>query len=65
LQQQDLRSRRKRTRREQFLDDMERVVPWIDLRAVIELFYPKPSGAGRRPQQARPQGSTVPSSDAP
>ena len=40
---------RKRTRREQFLDDMDRVVPWTDLCAVIEPFYPRPSGAGRRP----------------
>ena len=40
---------RKRTRRERFLDDMEQVVPWKELCAVIEPFYPKPSGAGRRP----------------
>ena len=40
---------RKRTRREQFLDDMDRVVPWNELCSVIEPFYPKPSGAGRRP----------------
>ncbi len=40
---------RKPTRREQFLDDMERVVPWDDLCALIDPFYPKPPGAGRRP----------------
>ena len=40
---------RKPTRREQFLDDMERVVPWDDLCAIIVPFYPKPPGAGRRP----------------
>jgi len=40
---------RKPTRREQFLDDMERVVPWEDLCALIDPFYPKPPGAGRRP----------------
>ena len=28
---------------------MDRVVPWKELCAVIEPFYPKPSGAGRRP----------------
>ena len=40
---------RKATRREQFLDDMDQVVPWSELCAVIEPFYPRPSGAGRRP----------------
>ncbi len=40
---------RKPTRREQFLDDMERVVPWAALCALIDPFYPKPPGAGRRP----------------
>ena len=40
---------RKLTRREQFLDDMERVVPWEELCALIDPFYPKPPGAGRRP----------------
>ena len=40
---------RKPTRREQFLDDMERVVPWEELCALIDPFYPKPPGAGRRP----------------
>ncbi|MGH8274466.1 MAG: IS5 family transposase [Gammaproteobacteria bacterium] len=40
---------RKPTRRERFLDEMERVVPWAELGAVIEPFYPKPTGAGRRP----------------
>jgi IS5 family transposase len=28
---------------------MERVVPWDDLCALIDPFYPKPPGAGRRP----------------
>ncbi len=40
---------RKRTRREQFLDDMERVVPWSELCALIEPFYPGGDGAGRPP----------------
>lgn len=40
---------RKPTRREQFLEGMERVVPWADLCGLIEPFYPKPSGSGRRP----------------
>lgn len=40
---------RKPTRRERFLEEMERIVPWAELGAVIEPFYPKPAGAGRRP----------------
>lgn len=40
---------RKPTRKERFLDDMERIIPWRDLVEAIEPFYPKPRGAGRRP----------------
>ena len=40
---------RKTTRREGFLAEMDRVVPWASLCAVIEPVYPKPEGAGRRP----------------
>lgn len=40
---------RKRTRREQFLQEMDQIIPWAELSAVIEPFYPKPKGAGRRP----------------
>ncbi|RPH75215.1 MAG: IS5/IS1182 family transposase, partial [Nitrospiraceae bacterium] len=32
---------RKPTRREQFLNEMNRVVPWTELVAVIEPIYPK------------------------
>jgi transposase, IS5 family len=38
----------KRTRRAAFLMEMDRVVPWAELCAVVEPFYPKP-GNGRRP----------------
>jgi IS5 family transposase len=38
----------KRTRRAAFLADMERVVPWGELCALIEPVYPKP-GNGRPP----------------
>ena len=38
---------RKVTRREQFLGEMEQVVPWAELCAVIEPYYPKAKGAGR------------------
>jgi len=40
---------RKPTRREQFLDEMDKIIPWDGLCEVIEPFYPKPEAAGRRP----------------
>jgi IS5 family transposase len=40
---------RKTTRREVFLAEMNQVVPWAELCAVIEPVYPQPAGAGRRP----------------
>src|SRR5438552_18021254 len=36
------------TRREQFLAEMDRVIPWKQLLAVIEPYYPK-AGQGRQP----------------
>jgi IS5 family transposase len=41
-------TRRKRTRRDEFLDTMNRIVPWTELCAVIEPYYPK-RGNGRPP----------------
>ena len=40
---------RKPTRRERFLAAMEQVIPWSELAAVIEPYYPKAEGAGRPP----------------
>ncbi len=40
--------KRKKTRRERFLEEMEQVVPWDALLALIEPAYPK-AGNGRRP----------------
>jgi hypothetical protein len=40
---------RKKTRKEQFLEEMETIIPWQELTAVIAPFYPNPQGAGRRP----------------
>jgi IS5 family transposase len=40
---------RKTTRREVFLAEMERVVPWAELCSLIEPVYPKGDGAGRPP----------------
>jgi len=39
---------RKPTRREKFLAEMDRVVPWSELCALIEPFYPK-AGNGHPP----------------
>jgi transposase, IS5 family len=41
-------SKRKRTRREAFLAEMEQVIPWTILLKLIEPVYPK-AGNGRRP----------------
>lgn len=41
-------SKRKRARRETFLAEMERVIPWSILLDLIEPFYLK-AGNGRRP----------------
>jgi len=38
------------TRRERFLGEMNAVVPWPQLTALIEPHYPKP-GNGRRPKE--------------
>jgi IS5 family transposase len=40
----------KQTRKERFLQEMEAVVPWTRLLAVIEPHYPK-AGNGRRPYE--------------
>ena len=41
--------KKKQTRRERFLSEMDQVIPWKRLLAVIEPHYSKP-GAGRRPK---------------
>src|SRR5512145_2134751 len=39
----------KTTRRAQFLTDMDRIIPWSELAAVIEPVYPKVGELGGRP----------------
>jgi IS5 family transposase len=39
----------KTTRRAQFLSDMDRIIPWTELAAVVEKVYPKGGDAGGRP----------------
>ena len=41
-------NKRKRTRREISLDEMDRSIPWDRFELIIEPFYPK-AGNGRRP----------------
>jgi IS5 family transposase len=41
-------NKKKKTRREKFLAEMEQVVPWAKLRRVIEKHYPR-AGNGRPP----------------
>lgn len=41
-------TKRKVTRRERFLAEMDAVIPWAPLLALIEPYYPK-AGRGRRP----------------
>src|SRR5918999_3228813 len=45
----DFEMYRKPTRRERFLAEMERVVPWRELCQLIDPIYPQPAGAGRPP----------------
>ena len=41
-------NKKKKTRREQFLEEMDQAIPWQELLRVIEEFYPK-AGNGRQP----------------
>ena len=49
LASQGFEKYRMKTRKQQFLDEMEQVVPWQELVALIQPHYPAPQGAGRRP----------------
>ena len=42
-------AKKKQTRRERFVLEMEQVVPWEALLAVVEPFYPKSGQPGRQP----------------
>jgi IS5 family transposase len=41
-------NKKKKTRREKFLQEMDKVIPWKDLMQIIEKYYPK-AGNGRQP----------------
>ena len=41
-------NKKKRTRREKFLEEMDEVIPWTELLKLIEGHYPK-AGNGRQP----------------
>jgi IS5 family transposase len=40
----------KKTRKEQFLEEMGRIVPWSELTQALRPYYPDPTGPGRRPK---------------
>jgi transposase, IS5 family len=44
-----IRQKKRRTRRELFLAEMDAVVPWPELLAVVEPHYPRAGGRGRPP----------------
>lgn len=44
----EFENKKRKTRRERFLDRLDAIVPWAELEARIEPHYPKP-GRGRRP----------------
>jgi IS5 family transposase len=48
----EYRNKRRKTRREKFLEQMESLVPWQRLESRVESFYPK-AGRGRQPYPLR------------
>lgn len=46
----EFNNKRLKTRKEIFLSRMNELIPWDQLEAIIEPFYPKPEN-GRRPYQ--------------
>jgi IS5 family transposase len=40
----------KKTRKEQFLEEMDRTIPWYELTQALKPCYPDPNGPGRRPK---------------
>jgi IS5 family transposase len=41
-------NKKKQTRREKFLQEMDQVIPWEELLQIIKKYYPK-AGNGRQP----------------
>ncbi|XQH50211.1 hypothetical protein AB9075_09770 [Burkholderia thailandensis] len=46
------RAQRKPTRREAFLDEMNRLVPWAELCVVVEPYYPKRGNSEQEEQES-------------
>ena len=40
----------KKTRKEQFLEEMDRIIPWSELTQALKTYYPDPTGPGLRPK---------------
>ena len=45
----EYQGKKKTTRRERFLDDIESITPWTALVAELEGYYPRSGGRGRPP----------------
>lgn len=45
----DFEKYRKKTRKEIFLEEMDKIVPWKEMSDAVKPHYPAPKGAGRRP----------------
>ena len=45
----DFEKYRKKTRKEVFLEEMDKIVPWKEMSDAVKPHYPAPKGAGRRP----------------
>lgn len=41
-------NKKKKTRREKFLEEMDQVIPWEELLKIVKKYYPK-AGNGRQP----------------
>jgi len=41
-------NKKKKTRREKFLEEMDQVIPWAELLKIVRKYYPK-AGNGRQP----------------
>lgn len=50
--------KRKQTRRERFLAEMDQVVPWAGLLGLIEPFYPKADGGRKTLSTSSPWSGT-------
>jgi IS5 family transposase len=51
-------NKKKRTRREKFLQEMDQIIPWEELLQIIKQYYPK-AGNGRQPMGIQSKGVEI------